>query len=572
MGYLCADRYTKYQGLTVPAFTPSQTSGYAPLYVFFDATAVTDASTSYPFHSLLYIWDFGDSGAGTYTTGRESGLSKNVAYGPVAAHLYASVGTYTVTLTVFDGYASKFYTYTNCVTVSSQDSAYPTTATVVVSTSGTFTDKPTGATEVTSSDFDAVIAAHKGTNKRILFRTGETFTASAASTLAGVTGMTLGKFGGATRPTIDTAAALAYRLLTLGGSTNTRITDLALSGGQTIDGQDSILIYDATGSDRVLVYNCTMAGSEVPIALTALTSADQFDELAIFENSFTGMGTAISYNVFGAGSRLGVLGNTFANPGGTHHLRLTWVQGGAVSCNTFTGGVSDRDQIKLHAHTYAADTDYTEEVVISDNSFAPEGTQCVAIGPQNNTADERVRNVICERNLTVSATTSSQTAVNIWAQLCTVRNNVSDTSTSSNTSKPIIVEQRGVEPAPSSVWVYANSFYTTKAVPSGQYEPIYVGAGCVSIIAENNIAYAPNATSPVMITDNSGGGLTQSNNSTASQVKNTDPYASKTTFTPQDYALTAGDTAVPVFDDYDSVRRSYGNKTPVIDMGAVQTS
>ena len=82
----------------------SVTNCVAPCAVHFDATATTDSSYSRPFHSLLYIWDFGDPDSGNWSVGSvyEGGGtdSKNTDTGPIAAHVYDAPGTYTATLTV----------------------------------------------------------------------------------------------------------------------------------------------------------------------------------------------------------------------------------------------------------------------------------------------------------------------------------------------------------------------------------------------------------------------------------------------------------------------------------------
>src|SRR6185295_12922369 len=82
-----------------PAIVPSRTSGVAPLAVFFDATGTTSTGTTKPFHELGYQWNFGDAA----TTWATTGAPKNSATGPIAAHVFESPGTYTVTLTVTDG-------------------------------------------------------------------------------------------------------------------------------------------------------------------------------------------------------------------------------------------------------------------------------------------------------------------------------------------------------------------------------------------------------------------------------------------------------------------------------------
>src|SRR5687767_12200509 len=85
----------------------SRVSGAAPLSVFFDAVDAAappwksgviqpdDGDTS----SSEYAWDFGDPKSGTWSN---SGRSRNVAFGPVAAHVYQNPGLYTAALTVTD--------------------------------------------------------------------------------------------------------------------------------------------------------------------------------------------------------------------------------------------------------------------------------------------------------------------------------------------------------------------------------------------------------------------------------------------------------------------------------------
>ena len=93
----------------------------APQGVFFDATGTTCTAgeCADSFRELHYEWNFGDSGSGTWST---SGLSKNEAFGPMAAHVYETSGTFTVNLTVTDGSVSG--TFNDDIEIDSADSTF----------------------------------------------------------------------------------------------------------------------------------------------------------------------------------------------------------------------------------------------------------------------------------------------------------------------------------------------------------------------------------------------------------------------------------------------------------------
>ena len=168
--------YGRAAGAIVPALVPSRTSGVAPLYVFFDATATTAAATNRPFHELEYRWDFGDAASGSWTsTPGMPNLSRNQATGPVAAHVFESPGTYTVSLTALDGAAPA--TKSVQITVADPDTVFAANTLCVgnsqpVAGSG---GCPAGAAVLASCDFDAAINNNIASRKRILFRRGDTF-------------------------------------------------------------------------------------------------------------------------------------------------------------------------------------------------------------------------------------------------------------------------------------------------------------------------------------------------------------------------------------------------------------
>lgn len=213
----------------------------APLYVHFDASATTSSVPGDDaFMDLLYEWDFGDPESGTWDT---NGLSKNRAIGGTAAHVYENAGSYTVKLTVTDRTGASSMT-TKTVVVTNPETQWSAT-TVCVSTSGTFAGCPAGGSQVTSSDFDAVMNAQvQGAGKRrILFRRGETFDSSNIwNTPAQVTEALVGAFGaGSALSTIRMINGNTEGIIRLQGVNNINASN---SGGWRF--QDLKLSYQPT--------------------------------------------------------------------------------------------------------------------------------------------------------------------------------------------------------------------------------------------------------------------------------------------------------------------------------------
>jgi len=166
---------------------PSRTSGVAPLFVHFDATSTSSASTARPFHDLLYRWSFGDPNAGTWST---TGRSKNTATGGVAGHVFEHPGVYTATLTVYG--VTDAASETVKITVTDPDeffssSQHPSHETIVVSNtqevaSGDWSGEPPGARRFHARSWSDAMS-QRGPGHRILLRGGETWTASSRTVL-----------------------------------------------------------------------------------------------------------------------------------------------------------------------------------------------------------------------------------------------------------------------------------------------------------------------------------------------------------------------------------------------------
>lgn len=148
------------------SLVPSRTSGPAPLAVHFSAVGTTStlAGVTDPFRQLLYTFDYGDTGAGTWPI---SGGSKNAdASGPLGAHVFETPGTYVVRCTASRGADSSHDEVT--ITVTDPDVVYAGADTVFVSPSANYAGAPSGALTVTS--IPTIVSG-----KRYMLRPGESF-------------------------------------------------------------------------------------------------------------------------------------------------------------------------------------------------------------------------------------------------------------------------------------------------------------------------------------------------------------------------------------------------------------
>lgn len=587
MSYLCADRYSAYVGLN-PAATASRNGGVAPLSVFFDATATVDALTARPFHDLLYIWNFGDGSAGTWA--RDSS-SQNVAYGPCAAHVYESAGTFNVTLTVFNGYASKTIAV-DTVTVTVADTVYSTTNTICFSTAGNFTGKPTGATEITDAtgDFDAAINTYLAQGKRLLFRTAENWTTSAAAVLDSDGPWTIGTFGGATPANVARTAGTSIFTIGSGstaGFSDGRVMNLALDGASA-----SIGFTGAGPMNDLLIYQCTAAnvtsGLSCPGTAGGLsTVADIWDGMCVYECDFGPMvGGGGGVGIFGTYTRFACLGTTVDDATAAEFpIRFMWLNKAVLSQGFAYDPASTKGCIALRAPDWdtglgviPANTP-SQYVVVSDYTCRTAAGVQNAIQVGGDGADDsRNRDHIIEKVLIqCPAGTTPLNPIKVVsseeATPVTVRNVIGTFGAATAAENCIDVGAIGVIENCSGVRVYNNSFYSGDATTTFRTVRFNTTTNSIAI---NNAGYAPNATSALGYVNNGSTGTTENDNSTDSEVKNTSPYTDTTPadpaageFDPANYAVSGGDNTVPVFDDYLSTRRGYGNTAPTMSVGAI---
>lgn len=549
-----------------PSVVASRTTGVAPLYVFFDCTGTTSDQTSAPWRDIAYRWDFGDTEASwSYGLGR----SKNRAFGVCAAHVFETAGTFTVKVQMKDGDATT--TEEVEITVDDPDTVFSGTNTICFSTTGTFTGKPTGASEVTTSDFDVAINNNIASGKRLLFRRGETFTSSTEAQIDVAGPGIIGAFGSGAKPLIEMHNGRLFGFGVSGAiRTDWRIMDLELDGNS---GASTICFGADHEFDRMLMFRCTCHHTSFVAEFSdfALSGGESlWDEMAFVECDWTNIvGTSGKYGIYFAAERYAVMGCSGNNNGGGEHvIRQAHGVKGVVSNNTLQNPAGSKHCLTLRPPPWGtgvgcipANT-FAQYIVVTQNRFANGNGWVVHIGPQNIDAgtDERIRRCIFEGNWWSGEGGTEQ--LFIRAADITALNNLFDVSNADGYTG-IHVADPGDSPDPNNFVAYNNTFYGSAAGTDWLAIELSLGTGH---IVKNNLGYAPNHTSPVVLS----GTATASNNSSNAQADNTSPsFVSGTPVNPDDFAIQTGSYAknaggsVPVFSDFFGNLRDQGT----IDIG-----
>jgi len=191
--------------------TTNRISGIAPLSVFFDAANTTHTDNNVdPFLDLHYQWYFHDTAAYSSGTWKYSCKSKNLATGPLAAHIFDDPGTYQVRLTVMDRNGNQTSTTVD-ITVESPESLTTYCVADVSGNGGDFMGCPLdtnsdGNCDVTPNqcvDESNAVTATNGLlsgGNQVLFRRGDIFDAPTVGfRITGNQGI-LGSFGAAEQP------------------------------------------------------------------------------------------------------------------------------------------------------------------------------------------------------------------------------------------------------------------------------------------------------------------------------------------------------------------------------------
>ena len=319
-----------------------------------------------------------------------------------------------------------------------------------------------------------------------------------------------------------------------------------------------------------------------------------------------------AYGVYLAGDRVFFSGNSI-DLGGTalatasHVTRFTYLGQAAITNNTLAHPGPTEQNIKMMGPGFPAQwggggdsniyppfcptgagcptvdiaglgQGYTRWVEISDNQFiSGYNNYMVAAAPQNQNSDERIKDVVIERNQFVSSGFGTvSVALYLDGFDYTVRNNTFDMVGTQGPANAIafIASVGGTQTvAPDDLMAYNNSYYTDYAIPGNNINFLQVNSTSTTVDVENNLVYAPLSTNgqTSFIYGTPKVGSIVANNSTTLQMKTVNPSYS---FTPPvlpsqfkpaapSYAIGAGAT-VPVWTDFFGLPRS-----APYDMGAV---
>jgi hypothetical protein len=420
-----------------------------------------------------------------------------------------------------------------------------------------------------------------GSGKRVLFKCGDRFSGDGA-TLAGIT-WSVGAYGGCEVT-----------------QTNRPVLSDSGSGGELYvsvnSGDGRIADLDLEGNGRGLVAVAVMAGTNVvPYQLTfsnllsngnsASYYTPQGHQVGIVNSVMTGMkNIGVFWNNGGnnPGSWSGpfpndnyqaMLGNSFngagvGNGSGIETVRIAACRLCVIENNTIVNANDIGAVLKLHngnpssAATWSGV--YTELIEISDNWFGGmSGAQLVENAPQNSSFDERLRNIVVERNLFSSGAAGGRQLL-VSAVNETVRDNVFYTRSSSQPPAwGVQVAQRGIEPVPSGVEVYNNTCDQVQICVG--FDGVTMRAPPIHSVAQNNLFYIPAGGHTTVV--DAGAGNTISHNTATPTNDPRFTNASGSFSFLSDFKPTAnysGGTGVPTW--YDALRAP---RAPTWDLGAV---
>jgi PKD repeat protein len=549
------------------SLVPTRTSGVAPLYVFFDASATTctgstqcDAINGGAFRNLMFQWNFGDDPAARWAFGTKT--LKNTAAGPVTAHVFEKAGTYNVQL-VIRGPAGGSRTLATQITVEDPNAHWAGAKTTCISSSGIFTGCPSGSATMTTGNLNATEAACDVADHRCLFRGGETFTATGTFMMDAQGPGLIGSFGTG-RATLVLAPDGKQPMFANRGANDWRLTNLSFKGpGNVVVGGGGAAVFDAFRSfQNVLIHNTTVVPGTlhqvVSIAGQSLDLAKQDipSGVGVVGNDWQDLGFGNGGNIlFVAVARAAFLGNRFFDTlGGEHNFRMQHGERIVMTSNTLGEPKGGKGMIQIRSRdqcpggqcdpgagggtTCSAGCGRpTKFVVVSDNVLIGNklSTHIGMVGSETVTTTCQGEDVIVERNFITSTPGANelQNAIQIGnVRRAAVRNNVLFGEGWIDYRFIVTVKQAQGGGVNEALAAYNNTCYVQppNAIPircvSGAYRTF------------NNLLYAPQSPFEKIVVESSAS--EDGNGIEGNTVVTTNPFIVASPTQPQDFALASG--------------------------------
>lgn len=489
-----------------------------------------------------FRWDFGDVGAGTFIG---DGSSRNAEHGPEAGHVFNTVGTgtYTVTLYVTVG-GVETAVATQAITVNAADTVYSGVNTICFSNTTDFTGAPAGSTQVTTSSFDTAWT-NVATGKRLMFKGGDTFTCTTATTKGvstAVNDFMVESFGTGlailhNNLATTSAAFIDFGLNSSAVCNNHSYRRIRFTAPQSATISYNCIAYHAY-NEHLTITDCEFLGVNNPISASYSDLSLQISitksrhGIVISNNLIDNYTTPCLANpngnmqIFASGHMFSVVGNVFKNgdstaPGDSHLVRLANNQHLSVRHNYFQyGSKNSRHSLKIHGDYFKgsnldgsprwfekADPPinqpyltnkwyswlYNQFISIGENTYKTllSGQDwTVVIGPQDAWSPEEIRGIVISNEYFSGV--YSQVAIVSECSTLAIRNNVVNAAqwpacgiVSLNPSQYVI--------GFSNYFVYKNTMYKKNSV-NGNANTAYLSSGGSSYakngIINNNLLYA----------------------------------------------------------------------------------
>jgi hypothetical protein len=406
---------------------------------------------------------------------------------------------------------------------------------------------PSGAAVLNQSNYNTALSTAFGSNKRVLFKCGDTFT-GADATLTG-TKWSVGAYGSCPgtqtgRPIFHSPSNSSGALLVASSSIDGRISDIDFEGagsGKSAVGETGTY---ARIASQITLYNLYSNG------MSSNYSSSQGQQYGIVESVTTGMRNGINtYLNYGGnnpsqwsgnpnGNNLdyqALLGNQLNGQGATsgpgiENIRISGGRLMVIENNVSENANDVGAVLKLHEGNPVSNQAlwvgiYAELIEISDNWFGgTSGSQGIEIAPQNGGYDERIRNIVFERNIVSTGPNGAGGKVLVDGSNITLRDNVFYTASGISPVPyyPIDVAQRGncngncpTSTLPQYVEVYNNTCYRSQNCVG--FDGLFYFAPPQNSYAKNNLYY--NTTNSYATVVDKGTGNTVSNN-TATPTNN----------------------------------------------------